>query len=179
MLHLLAAVLVLHVGEFRSIHASNGSHVSVTYGPVQRVSLIDGDTRCTHINVGSDQRLFINTSRSDCGDDYRPEVEVVTPEISAVSVSNGGILRSVGAFPVQGSIDVHVEQGGTLDVRSLPADRVDASVYSGGRIFTSCHKTLNASVKSGGNIVYWGDVADLHKSVKDGGAIQRGEDARE
>lgn len=175
MLQLLAAIVLLPAGEFRSIEASNGSHVVVRHGTVQRVSMIDGDTRCTHISIGSGKRLVINTSRHDCGRDYRAEVEVMTPDLSAVSVSNGGILRAVGAFPAQPAIDAQVEQGGILDIRSLPADRVDASVFSGGRIFTNCRKTLSASVESGGNITYWGDVEDLHKSVRDGGVVERGD----
>ena len=91
----------------------------------------------------------------------------------SISVSNGGTLQSLGAFPAQAAIKAHVEQGGRIDIRSIVADTVDASVYSGGGIFTNPRKTLTAAVTSGGAITYWGD-ARVKRSVRDGGVVQRG-----
>jgi hypothetical protein len=101
------------------------------------------------------------------------EIEVITPAISAISVANGGRMQTLGAFPLQAAIEARVEQGGVLDIRSIAAEDVDASVYSGGGIFTTPRKTLTAAVESGGAITYWGDVR-VKKSVRDGGVVQRG-----
>src|ERR1044071_3294692 len=116
----------------------------------------------------------IDNKRHDCRRDEDALIEVVTPQLPAVKVSNGGIVRTLGTFPAQASIEAAVEQGGTLDIRSIVADRVAASVYSGGRIFTNARKTLDARVDSGGVVTYWGDVEDVHKSVHNGGVVQRG-----
>jgi hypothetical protein len=98
----------------------------------------------------------------------------VTPHLSSVSVSNGGTVQTAGAFPVQTAIDVAVEQGGTIDVRSIVAGRVEASVSSGGRIFTTSRKALVATVESGGVVTYWGGVEDVKKSIRHGGVVTRG-----
>ena len=166
-----AADTVVPVGEFRSIELSNGGHVVVRHGAVQRVSIVGGDTEYTQIRVGTGGRLMIDTGKRPRG--YRLEVEVVTPHLSRVSVSNGGTLQVVGTFPSQPSIEVAVEQGGTIDIRMIAADNVDASVYSGGGIFTTSRRLLNASVESGGAITYWGE-AEVRKTVRDGGVVQRG-----
>ncbi|HKS25718.1 MAG TPA: DUF2807 domain-containing protein [Thermoanaerobaculia bacterium] len=164
---------VLPVGEFQAVEAHNGAHVVIRYGTAQRVSVIEGDPRCTTVSVGAGARLVINNERH-CQRDERALIEIVTPRLPAVSVSNGGMLRTLGTFPAQASIEVAVQQGGTLDVRSIVADRVVASVYSGGRIFTNARQTLDAKVDSGGVVTYWGDVENVHKSVHNGGVVQRG-----
>jgi len=173
MLHLLLLLAVLPVGEFQAVEAHNGAHVVIRYGTAQRVSVIEGHPRCTTVSVAAGARLVINNERH-CQRDERALIEVVTPRLPAVSVSNGGMLRALGTFPAQASLEVAVQQGGTLDVRSIVADRVVASVYSGGRIFTNARQTLDAKVDSGGVVTYWGDVENVHKSVHNGGVVQRG-----
>jgi len=163
---------VITVGQFRSVESHNGGSVILRHGPVQRVTLVEGDPRYSRIRVAGD-RLVIEKCEPDCPRGYRHQVEVVTPEISAVSVSNGGTLQSIGAFPAQAAIEAHVEQGGTLDIRAIPADTVDASVYSGGRIFTNPRQSLKAGVESGGVVMYWGDPR-VRKSIRGGGIVAKG-----
>ena len=145
----------------------------VRHGSVQRVTILEGDPRCTLVRVAEEQRLVIDNSTRECPRHNRARIEVVTPEISIFSVSNGGTLQSLGAFPAQAAIKAHVEQGGRIDIRSIIADTVDASVHSGGGIFTNPRKTLTAAVTSGGAITYWGDPR-VKRSVRDGGVVQRG-----
>jgi hypothetical protein len=169
------AATVISVGEFRSVALRHGGRVVVRHGAVQRVSIIDGDRRCAQVHLDDGHRLVIdNSGPKACSHDDRPQFEVVTPHLSGVSVSNGGTVQTAGAFPAQAAIDVAVEQGGTIDIRSLAADRVEASVYSGGRIFTIPRTTLAATVESGGVITYWGAVADVKKSIHHGGVVTRG-----
>lgn len=169
-----ATATVIPVGEFRSVELNHGGHVIVRHGAVQRVSMIEGDLQCTRVRLGNGQRLVIESSGRECRRGYKLQIEVVTPHIAAVSVSNGGRVQTLGAFSGQALIEAAVEQGGTIDIRSIAADTVDASVYSGGTIFTKARKTLAATVESGGVITYWGDVEDVKKSVRDGGAVTRG-----
>ena len=171
-----AAATVVPVREFRSVELSNGGHVVVRHGAVQRVSVVSGDPRCTEIRVSGDRRLTIN-HHGDCPrrDRHDLEIEVVTPRLTGVFVSNGGSMEVVGDFPAQASIEAGVEQGGTVDVRSIAADDADASVFSGGRIFLTARKSLSASVRSGGIIHYWGDPHDVSRSIRDGGAVTRGD----
>jgi hypothetical protein len=167
------AQTVIPTALFRSVELRSGGHVVVRHGSAQRVTIITGDRECTRLVVDDSERLVIDNHHHDCSHDSRLRIEVVTPEISSVAVSNGGTLQAIGAFPVQSLIEAHVEQGGTIDIRSIAADSVNASVYSGGRIFTNPRETLDASVASGGIVSYWGD-ARVRKSIRGGGVVTRG-----
>jgi hypothetical protein len=168
-----AAVLALPPGQFETLEARNGAHVVVRQGAVPRVSVLRGDPRCVTVSAGAGDRLVIDKSGHDCRRGERVQIEVIVRRLSAAAVSNGGSLQTLDAFADQKSIDAHVEHGGTLDIRSVAADRVAASVYSGGRILTEPRKTLEASVESGGIILYWGDAA-VRQSVSHGGVVARG-----
>lgn len=167
-----AAQTVIPLGQFRSVELHAGGKVILRHGQIQRVTMLAGDLQCTRVRLAGGQRLVIE-NHGKCRTYHRLQIEVITPELSAVSVSNGGTVRSVGAFPVQAAIEADVEQGGTIDIRSIPADAVDASVYSGGGIFISPRSTLAATVESGGGITYWGN-ARVQQSVRDGGFVTRG-----
>jgi hypothetical protein len=163
----LAAQTVIPVGQFRSVDLHDGCNVIVRHGPAQRVTILRGSLGSTRVRIMDGERLVIDNCRREC------QVEVVTPELSAVSVSNGGTLQSLGAFPAQAAIRADVEQGGTIDIRSMAPAAVDASVHSGGRIFTNPRETLVGTVTSGGGITYWGAVR-VKQFVRDGGAVARG-----
>ena len=168
------AATVVRVGEFRSLSLHQGGHVVVRYGDVQRVSILTADAQYTHIRLGDGQQLIIERE-GKCPRGYRVDVEVVTPVLSGVSVSNGGTVQVLGTFPAQPSIAASVEQGGTIDIRSIPAGTVDASVESGGRIFTTVRESLRASVHSGGIVSYLGRPKSIRKSIVEGGVVAYGD----
>ena len=168
----LAAQEAVPVGAFRSLELHHGGHVVVRHGPVQRVTLLSGDQRHSRIETEGG-KLVIANDRGSCPRGYRLEVEVVTPHLDAIAVSNGGTIEADGDFPSRESLAVAVEQGGTLDARAIPADAVAASVYSGGRVLTTARDALSASIRSGGSITYWGDPV-VQKSIRNGGSLQRG-----
>jgi hypothetical protein len=167
-----AAQTVIPVGHFRSVELHDGGDVIVRHGQTQRVTILGGNLRSTRVRLVG-QRLVIEHCKPDCPGNDQFQIEIITPELSAVSVSDGGTVRSVGAFPVQAAIEAGVEQGGTIDIRSIAADAVAASVDSGGRIFTKPRGTLSATIASGGVITYWGNVR-VQRTVRDGGVVVRG-----
>jgi hypothetical protein len=151
----------------------DGGNVIVRHGPAQRVTILMGDSRYTRIRVAGGQRLVIEKCQPDCPSGYQHRIEVITPEISSVMVSNGGTVQSAGAFPAQAAITAVVEQGGTVDIRSIPADAVDASIDSGGRIFTTPREVLAATIVSGGGITYWGNPR-VQRTIREGGVVAKG-----
>lgn len=172
---LLALAAIIPVGTFRSVEVHHGGRVIVRHGAVQRVSMIKGDRQFTRIRIVDGDRLVIDRTDGKCPRDYEVEIEVVTPHVERVVASNGAWLQAVGHFPAQASIEVDLEQGGTIDIRAIAADNVEASVFSGGRILTTARETLDASVDSGGVITYWGEARSVKKSVHDGGMVRRGQ----
>lgn len=164
------------VPAFKSVDLRNGGHVILRHGSKQRVRVVQGNTKESAIRVEEDGRLVIDRCPDGCPRGYTLEVEIVTPEIGALSVTDGGWLRSSGTFPKQASLAVAVESGGTLDMRSMNVGAVAAAVLQGGRIFTEPRETLTAAISQGGAVLYWGNP-DVRRSIQHGGVVSRGKAA--
>lgn len=165
----------LSLAPFRSVETRNGAHAILRYGTTQRVRFLKGDPDQTRITIGSGNRLIIDKHcRSKCSRGYELEVEIVTPELAHITVAHGGWLESRGSFPRQAEIDVTVDNGGTIDIRSMSVGSITAAVISGGRILAKPLTTLAARVEDGGNITYWGD-ARVTQSIEHGGVVTKGD----
>lgn len=164
---------VIPLAPFSSVELHDGAHAILQHGPTQRVTLLRGTLDYTRVSIADGGRLVIEKCKSQCPRGYDLEIEIVTPDIARISVADGGWIQSRGSFPRQAEIGVAVNDGGTIDIRSMAVDSVAASVYSGGRIFTRPQTGMVASVVDGGIITYWGD-ARVSKSIKGGGVITRG-----
>lgn len=86
---MLTALLLALAADFRAIDLHGGGEVIVRHAPVRRVRLIEGDARHTRIGE-TGGRLVIVHCPDRCPRGYRMVVEVTTPEISALSVTDGG-----------------------------------------------------------------------------------------
>lgn len=167
----------LSLAPFRSVETRNGAHAILRYGATQRVTFLKGDPDQTRITIASGGRLIIDKQcRINCSRGYELEVEIVTPEIARITVAQGGWIESRGSFPRQAELDVTVDNGGTLDIRSMSVGSVTASVVSGGRILTRPLTAMAARVEDGGNITYWGD-ARVTQSIEHGGVVTKGDQA--
>jgi hypothetical protein len=163
----------LQVGPFNSIELPHGGHVVLQRAPAQRVSLVRGSLDYTRLSVTDGGRLVIDKCFRKCPRGYRLELEILVPNVTRISLANGGSIQSRGSFPRQSDLAVSVSHGGTIDVRSMVANRVTASVYHGGRILTVPQAWLSARVTQGGVITYWGD-GQVGQSTEHGGVVQKG-----
>jgi hypothetical protein len=163
----------LQVGPFNSIELPHGGHVVLQRAPAQRVSLVRGSLDYTRLSVTDGGRLVIDKCFRKCPRGYRLELEILVPNVTRISLANGGSIQSRGSFPRQSDLAVSVSHGGTIDVRSMVANRVTASVYHGGRILTVPQAWLSARVTQGGVITYWGD-GQVRQSTEHGGVVQKG-----
>ena len=159
--------------SFRSVELRNGGKAILHHGATQRVTVLKGSLDYTAVTIADGGRLVIDKCKSQCPRGYDLEIEIVTPDVARISVADGGAIQSLGSFPRQAEIRVAVNNGGTIDIRSMSVDTVTASVDSGGRIFTRPQTAMSASVVDGGVITYWGD-ARVSKSIKGGGIVTRG-----
>lgn len=166
------AETVLPVAPFRGVTLTNGGRVILRHGAVQKVTLVQGDAK-PRTTIEDDDRLVIE---GYCGDGEELVVEIRTPEIDEIRVSNGGVVESRGSFPRQAKLAAAVEDGGTLDARTLKADVVAAAVHDGGRILVMPQKTLSAAVAQGGGITYWGSP-HVTSSIQHGGFVAKGKPA--
>ena len=160
------------VAPFRSIELRNGGRVILRHGPTQRVTFLKGSPGSTQVTVSSEDGLVIDCmSRHARG--YELEIEIVTPELAGLSVAHGGTIQSRGSFPRQAVIGVSVDNGGTVDIRSMSVETISASVLSGGRILATPLTLMAATVVEGGSITYWGD-ARVTQSIEHGGSVTKG-----
>ena len=159
--------------SFSSIDLPKGGHVVVRPGTTPAVTFVQGSRELTRITVRNGV-LVIEKCPNRCPRGYRLELEVTAPNLTAVSFANGGSIRVASGFPRVQAFTVSVNNGGTADVRSVVADRVNASVRQGGRILTIPGSTMLARINNGGAIVYWGN-ARVDSSTEHGGVVTRGE----
>jgi putative autotransporter adhesin-like protein len=166
---------VIPVGAFDSVALRDGGHVILRHGAVQRVTLLQGSTQYTSIRIDEDNphQLVIDSCRHQCPHEYRIEVEIVTPDVRGVSVSDGGSIESAGGFPQQGKIAAAVEDGGKIDIRSIAASEASAAVNDGGKILLRAQSRLAAAINDGGEVVYWGDPR-VSSAINDGGSVEKG-----
>jgi hypothetical protein len=165
----------MQLAPFSAIDVRNGGHVVVRPGSSPRVTLLEGSRDYVRIGVNEQGVLIIDRCPSKCPSGYRIEVEVTAPAaLTRVSLANGGWVSTAGNFPRQQELAATVAHGGTVDVRSIAADRVTASVQQGGRILTIPGASLLARVDNGGVIMYWGN-ARVDSSTRYGGVVQKGE----
>lgn len=164
------------VPSFRSVEARNGAHVILRHGEKRRVTIVQGNTTETAIRVEEGGRLLIDRCPEGCPKGQRLLVEIVTPEIAALGVTDGGWLRCEGSFPRRADLATAVASGGLLDVRAMNVDAVAAAIQHGGRIFTAPRASLTAAIAHGGAIVYWGNP-DVQRSIQHGGVVSRGKPA--
>jgi hypothetical protein len=164
----------IQVAPFNSIELPNGGHVLLQRAPTQRVTLVRGSLDYTRLTVTDRGRLVIDKCFRKCPSGYRLELEILAPSLTGVSLANGGSVQSRGSFPRQSELAVAVSHGGTIDVRSMVAQTVTASVNQGGRILTVPQASLSARVTQGGVITYWGDP-QVWSSVEHGGDVHKGD----
>ena len=164
----------MRVGTFRSLELRNGTHVILRYGPTPRVTFLKGNPDDTKVTIASGDRLVIDKHKRTRSRGYELEIEIVTPGLTSITLAHGGWLQSRGSFPRQAEIDVTVDNGGTIDIRTMSVASINASVLSGGRIFAKPLTAIGAKVVDGGNITYWGD-ARVTQSIQHGGVVERGD----
>lgn len=157
---------------FNSIQVNSG-HITLRPAATQRVTLLRGSLDYTRVSVTSGGVLVIDKCNVKCPRGYRLEVEIQTPSVSRISLANGGWVESVGSFARQGDLATRVNHGGTIDVRAMAVDRVNAEVEQGGRILTAPRGSLFATVTQGGAITYWGNPR-VQESVQHGGVVSKG-----
>jgi hypothetical protein len=162
----------VQVGAFSAIDVRDNGHVVLRSGATHRVTFINGSPEYTRVNV-INGTLVIDKCYTDCPRGYVLDLEITAPAVTSLSLANGGWIRTMGSFARQSALTASVKHGGTIDLRAMTIDRVDASVEQGGRILTVPRGSLTASVFQGGAITYWGNV-QVKRSIEHGGVVQEG-----
>ena len=166
------AAEVVPLPHFDGVGLRGGGHVTLKYGKEQRVTLIKGSTQFTRLKIEHGGGLSIDACDSNCPEHYDLEIEIVSPDISAIAVTGGGSIVAQNGFPSRSRLEVAVDGGGAIDARGLAAGAIDAAVNGGGAIRIASNGEINAAVSGGGEIVYSGK-ATVTQAVSGGGSVRR------
>jgi hypothetical protein len=161
------------VPQFRSIELRGGGIVTVVPGPSQRVTILEGSSRFTHMRVEPDGRLRIDTCDERCPPLYRLRVEIQAPRVPDLAVDGGGLVTAAGGFAPQSHLAAAVNGGGKIDARSVEAQTISAAVNGGGELLVRPRTQLSAAVNGGGHVRYWGNPA-VSMAVRGGGSVSPG-----
>jgi hypothetical protein len=162
----------LRLAPFDSIRVNTG-HVVLRSGPTQSVTLIKGSLDYTRVAVSDGVLVIDKCNMEHCPRGYELDIEIQMPTVSRLSLMNGGRIQTLGSFAGQADLRLAVAHGGTIDVRSMAVDRVNASVEQGGRILTVPRGSLIARINQGGVVTYWGNPR-VDSSVRHGGVVNKG-----
>jgi hypothetical protein len=168
------AAEVVPVPEFRSVELDGGGLVSVVPGQTQRVTIIEGSSRYTHIYVDRYRQLRIDNCSVPCPRQYRLRVQVESPQAPALAIKGGGEINAARGFAPAADLAVAVSGGGKIDARSVPAAHVSAAVNGGGELLVFARSSLAAAIRGGGLIRYSGNPA-VSQVISGGGAVLRGQ----
>jgi len=160
---------------YHAIALRGGGHIVLRHGATARVDFVEGSAGYTHVAVEGG-KLVVENCRDGCPHGYHMTLSVTAPDITALSVRDGGRIEALGEFPEQAALSAAVAEGGAIDIRAFAARDVTASVNEGGGIYTAPRANLTAAVSHGGHIAYWGSPT-VRQSVSDGGAIAPGRPA--
>jgi hypothetical protein len=166
------AAEVVPLAHFNGVGLRGGGHVTLKYGPQQKVTLLKGSTQYTRFKIEQGGGLNIDACDDNCPMHYDLQIEIVSPDIGSIAIEGGGSIKVEGSFPARGRLDVAVSGGGEIDARAVSANAIDAAVNGGGEIEVAANGQLNAAVSGGGEIAYWGNP-QVTQAVSGGGAILR------
>lgn len=156
--------------RFERVELRGGGTVSIHPGADPRVELLGDAERTMQLSRSSGTQVV--ECRAPCRN--RPEgvVSITTPSLAAVQISGGGTIRIAKGFPSAGHLEVQVRGGGSIDASNLIAESVRAEVHGGGSVYVSPLRSLQALVRGGGTLVYFGDP-EVASTIDSGGSVRR------
>lgn len=161
------------VPQFDAVELRGGGAVSIIPGPAERVTILEGSTRFTHVYVDRQGSLKIDVCNVNCPQHYRLRVQIQSPRVPALAVDGGGAISVAAGFAAEGHLVAAVNGGGTIDTRAVNASEVTAAVNGGGELLVRAASSLTGAVRGGGVVRYWGNP-QVTSAIAGGGAIRPG-----
>jgi hypothetical protein len=167
------AQTVIPTERFTAIDLRGGGTITIRQGPVQRVTLVNGDAKHARFEVVDRDhggRLVMSPCDGVCFGLHRFEVEIETPVLNGVDIHGGGHITAHGAFPAQAAVSAEIHGGGDIDMKDVPAQSASAEIHGGGKIYVTAQNSLSAEIMGGGVIRYAGHPS-VSSSIHGGGAV--------
>lgn len=160
------------VPAFTGINAHGGAGVVLRAGPVQRVTILEGDVSKADIHVRGNI-LDISPCKNWCWNVKELKVEVVTPRVESIEAHGGGAVRAEGQFAKMPRLTIEAHGGGAVNTVAIPADAVHVEAHGGGAVKVQALQSLDAEAHGGGVISYTGNPPTVRSESHGGGSIHR------
>jgi hypothetical protein len=164
---------IVPVPQFQGVQLRGGGEVVIVPGPAERVRILEGSSRFTHIYVDRQRTLKIDVCNENCPQLYRLRVEIQSPRVPTLAVDGGGTMSVASGFGPEREITMAVNGGGRIDTRAVDASDVTAAVNGGGELFVRAASNLTGAVHGGGTIRYWGNP-QVTSAIAGGGSVRPG-----
>ena len=161
------------VPHFNAVELRGGGEVSISPGPAERVTILEGSTRFTHVYVDRQGSLKIDVCNADCPQHYHLRIDIQSPRVPTLAVDGGGAIKVAGGFAPEGHLVAAVNGGGRIDTRAVNASEVTAAVNGGGEMLARAASSLTGAVRGGGVVRYWGNP-EVTSAIAGGGSIRPG-----
>jgi len=165
------AVENMPVPAFHNVELAGGGNVTLVPGPVQRVTILEGNSQFTRMRVDGTGRLRIDTCNDRCPQHYTLRVEIQSPSLPGVGITGGGTIRATNGFAEQSRVAAGVNGGGVIDLRAVRGGNVAVGVNGGGKVFVNARETLTAGVNGGGEVRYVGNP-QVTSAIDGGGTVR-------
>ncbi|HWJ37943.1 MAG TPA: DUF2807 domain-containing protein [Sphingomicrobium sp.] len=159
------------VTAFQSIELHGGGDILLKRAPVQHVTITEGSSRFTNVQVLSRGRLRIDACNAQCPRNYRLNILVESPTVPILAIDGGGKITAAEGFAGQRQLVVAVNGAGIVDATKVQVDTATAAVSGGGEIKLRALRALTAAVNGGGLVRYWGNPR-LTTAIRGGGAVR-------
>jgi hypothetical protein len=161
------------VAPFQAVQLRGGGEVVIVPGPAERVTILEGSSRFTHIYVDRQRTLKIDVCNDNCPRTYRLRVEIQSPRVPTLAVDGGGAISVAAGFAPERAITAAVNGGGKIDTRAVNAGEVTAAVNGGGVLLVRAASSLTGAVHGGGTVRYWGNP-QVTTAIAGGGSVRPG-----
>lgn len=167
------ATEIVPLSHFNSVELRGGGTVTLVPGSTERVTILEGSSQISRLNVEREGQLVIDTCKGDCPHSYRLSVEIQAPRVPDLAVSGGGRIAVSNGFASQRQLSAAVNGGGLVDARAVEAGNVSAAVNGGGELLVRARGILSGAVNDGGHVRYWGSP-QVTTAIQGGGSVRPG-----
>lgn len=178
------------VGEFSRIRSSGSFDVTVTIGPVRKVTVTFDDNLIDLITTEVKGRTLQIGSEGSFSTHKACKVDITVPSLEAMTLSGSGDIVIAGlngedfSYEVSGSgdatlsgqvgdVDIEVSGSGSVDAKELKATRARVSIAGSGDVRVWAEESLDGSVAGSGDITYYGNPEKVDQDVAGSGNIRK------
>jgi Putative auto-transporter adhesin, head GIN domain len=172
---------------FSGVALAGAADVNVVVGGEQRVVVHADDNLLPLITTEVENSMLVVSQREPFTPVTQTRIEVSVPMLDTLRLSGAGDLTldgehgrldlsmtGAGTLRATGSaerLDVVLAGAGDIELESLVAADVSASLSGAGNLVVHATRSLDAKVTGVGTISYAGDPADVKRSVLGPGAV--------